>query len=56
MLNRRRIVDLHGAGDLAAALPLYLAWLAARPDDGIMWSNFGSLLRARRQHDQALRA
>lgn len=56
MLNRRRIVDLHGAGDLAAALPLYLAWLTARPDDGLMWSNFGSLLRARGQHDQALRA
>ncbi|MCP1167628.1 tetratricopeptide repeat protein [Limimaricola litoreus] len=56
MFDRRRITDLHRAGDLAAARPLYVDWLAARPDDGLMWTNFGALLRAQGLLEQALRA
>lgn len=55
-INRQKIIDLHAAGDRAAALPLYLAWLEARPDDMVMWSNFGALLRAEGRPEQALRA
>ncbi|WP_183470280.1 tetratricopeptide repeat protein [Limimaricola variabilis] len=56
MTPRERIVALHRAGDLAAAVPLYGDWLARNPGDAGMWSNLGAALRKAGRLEQALRA
>ena len=51
---RARALELHRAGDRAAARPLYARYLAAAPRDALMWSNLGALLRSDKAFDLAL--
>lgn len=50
---RDRAMALHKAGKRAEARPLYARYLEQAPDDALMWSNLGALLRADGQHDLA---
>jgi Flp pilus assembly protein TadD len=50
---RNQAMDLHKAGKRAEARPLYARYLEQAPDDAMMWSNLGALLRADGQHDLA---
>ena len=47
---------MHQAGKLVEAQALYAQFLAKVPDDDVIWSNLGVLLRATGRHAQALRA
>lgn len=53
---REKARQTHLAGDLDAALPLYVRYLAEVPGDAAMWSNLGVLFRRTSRPDQALRA
>lgn len=53
---RQRAIDLHKAGDLVQAVPLYARYFAHHPQDAKMWSNFGVLHRSAKRFEQGLRA
>lgn len=53
---RVRATEIHQAGKLSQAAPLYAAYLAQVPTDARMWSNLGVLHRAAGRHKQAKRA
>jgi hypothetical protein len=53
---RSRAAELHRAGDLAGARPLYATYLGLVPNDAGMWSNLGALFRSEGRHDLALQA
>jgi len=46
--------QLNVSGDLAAAQPLYVQYLARQPKDAGAWTNFGILLRKAKQYDAAV--
>lgn len=53
---RVQTMDLHKAGKHGDARPLYARYLEQAPDDGLMWSNLGALLRSDGKHTLALAA
>ncbi|SMY08208.1 Tetratricopeptide repeat protein [Flavimaricola marinus] len=50
---REQTMTLHKAGKIAEARPLYARYLEQAPDDALMWSNLGALLRSSGQHELA---
>lgn len=50
---RAEALDLHQAGKRDEARPLYARYLARAPDDAMMWSNLGALLRSEKMYDLA---
>lgn len=52
----QRAVDLHRAGDLDRAEPLYRSFLALQPRHARGWTNFGALLRSRGLHAPSIAA
>ena len=53
---RSAAISAHQSGKLDTALRDYADYLAARPDDAQMWSNYGALLRRIKQYHNAERA
>lgn len=52
---RAEATRAHQAGDLKTAAKGYAAFLAAVPDDAVIWSNLGVLHRTCHRHEMALR-
>ena len=53
---RAAAISAHQSGKLDTALRDYADYLAERPDDAQMWSNYGALLRRIKQYHNAERA